>query len=347
MEKINVGIIGFGLSGRVFHSSLLKANSDFQIKKIFSSKKEKVHQIFPDVEVTESLDNIFSDPKLNLIIICGPNETHYEQTKRALLFGKNVVVEKPFVVNSIEGEELIKIAEDKNLILSVFQNRRWDSDFLTIKKIISEDRLGTIKQFESHFDRWRPSIRENKWKEKPGAGTGIFYDLGVHLIDQCLELFGLPDEVFADIDDQKLNKGVVDYFHVILKYKKMRAVLHSSSFSHKNDRFIILGDKANFRKSGLDPQEGLLVQGISPNDENFGIEKKESFGLFQSDDEERLIKSERGEYMSFYNYLADAIKKGDNKLTPVSARSALEVIKVLETSIESNQAKRWVTYKKR
>lgn len=173
MEKINVGIIGFGLSGRVFHSSLLNANEHFQIKKIFSSKREKVHSIFPDVEVTESLDNVFNDSKLHLIIICGPNDTHYEQTKRALLSGKNVVVEKPFVVNSIQGEELIKIAEDQDLILSVFQNRRWDSDFLTIKKLISEDKLGTIKQFESHFDRWRPTIRESKWKEKPGDGTGI------------------------------------------------------------------------------------------------------------------------------------------------------------------------------
>lgn len=342
MKIIIVGIVGFGLSGKVFHASLIKECSEYKIKKVYTSRRSEVEEYLPDAQIVDDLENIVNDDEINLVILCGPNHTHYEQAKKFLMNGKHVVVEKPFVVDSKDGQELIELAKKKNLILTVFHNRRWDSDFLTVKKLLDEGRFGKISQFESHFDRWRPVVRENKWKEKEGVGTGILFDLGSHLIDQCLVLFGMPDEVFADLDDQKNNHGVVDYFHIILKYKKMRAIVHSSSFALTNVRFSVFSDKANFIKKGLDPQEESMMKGELPSSESFGIENREIFGELYYENQTTVIESERGQYLTFYQRLADAIVKTDFESIPVTAKSALDVIKVIEASLDSSNSKTWV-----
>jgi scyllo-inositol 2-dehydrogenase (NADP+) len=346
MNKIKVGLIGFGLSGRVFHTSLLKACNQFEIKKVYSSRVNEIKETLPKTVIVNDIKSIIKDTDIDLVIICGPNMTHYDQCKMALLAGKHVVVEKPFVSNSIEGEELISLAKKQDLILTVFHNRRWDSDFLVIKKLISDNRLGNIKQFESHFDRWRPVKREGRWKENPGLGTGILFDLGSHLIDQCLCLFGKPDSLFADLADQKDNDGVVDYFHVILQYKEMRAVLHSSSFSLKNPRLNVLGDNGNFVKYGLDTQEAALITGADPREDGFGKERASDYGFLitKLDEEivEEYIASPKGCYLEFYKQLANAIEKMNLELAPVNPESALDVIKIIEAAQVSSLKRKWV-----
>ncbi len=346
MRKINVGIIGFGLSGRVFHTSLLLASPEYRIVKVFSSREKEIKSILPDATVVNELGDIFNDSEIDLVIICGPNKFHFEQTKLALEAGKHVVVEKPFVVNSKEGEELIKLAEQKELILTVFHNRRWDGDFLNLKKAINNNLLGPIQQFESNFDRWRPSIRQNKWKEMEGEGTGILYDLGSHLIDQCLDLFGIPEEVLADIEEQKNNPGVVDYFHIIFRYKKMRAILHSSSFSKTSPRFRVLGEKGNFIKSELDNQEELMSMGTSPLDNNFGKENIEDYQIYYEDENDSQFQLENGQYLSFYTNMAQAIIDREKAFLPVEPRDAVNVIKLIELCVLSNKKKSWIKVEK-
>ncbi len=336
MNKINVAIVGFGLSGKVFHTSLIKACPDYEVTKVFTSRKDELSISLPNAKAVSELNDIYQDDEIDLVILCGPNDTHYPQAKDALLAGKHVVVEKPFVVNSKEGQELIDLAKDKNLLLTVFHNRRWDCDFLTVKKLITEGKLGEIMQFESHFDRWRPNqSTTKKWKERPGEGTGILYDIGVHLIDQCLELFGKPDEVIADLGEQKGNAGVIDYFHLILKYKEMRAILHSSSYALANQRFTILGNKGNYKKMGLDPQEERMSQEMSPLDEGFAIEDAANSGILYTEENEEQILSVHGDYLGFYQKLSEAIQTKDFSKIPVTAESALEAIKIIEESIQS------------
>ncbi len=351
MNQINVGIIGFGLSGRVFHASLLKACPEYYISKVFTSRADEVQSYLPDSQCVGDLDSVFEDPTIDLVILSGPNHTHYDQAKRALLNGKHVVVEKPFVSEISQGEELIKIAKENGCVLSVFQNRRFDSDFLTIKKLIKEDRIGQLKLFESHFDRWRPINRQGKWKENPGEATGILYDLGSHLIDQAITLFGMPEEVFADLDDQKDNKGVIDYFHLLLRYKnnnsKLKVVLNGSSFSLHSPRFILQGDSGNYLKYGLDPQESRLAEGRSAGDEDLGLEDSVYFGELIYDEKNdgsinrKRIISEKGDYLYFYQSLAKAIKSGNHEYIPVSATSALDTIRVIKACESSMKNRSW------
>ena len=335
MKKIKVGLIGFGNSGKTFHAPLLLAHSGYEIKMVSTSRTEEVKALLPDADVVHDANSIFENKSIELIVNCAPNPLHYSLTKLALESGKHVVVEKPFVNESTEGVELISIAKQKNRILSVFQSRRFDSDFLTVKKLIASGRLGVIQQFESHFDRFRPTSRRERWREQPHAGSGMFYDLGAHLIDQALELFGMPDQLFADIQAQKADALIDDYFHLILYYGKMRVILHSSSFSATSPRFQIFGGKATFVKYGLDPQEGQLKQGLSPKDAVFGVEATSLQGTFT--DSETLknepIPTEKGAYSRFYEELYLAIETGNEP--PVRAQSALLTIQLIELALES------------
>ncbi len=342
--KINTAIIGFGMSARVFHSPLIEACEEFHIKTVYSSNEDKVLEKIPYTKATNSIEEIFEDSEIDLIVICGPNHTHYDLTKQALIKGINVVVEKPFVASVNEGKELIEIAKKQNKILSVFHNRRWDCDFLAVKDIIKNNQLGDIQLFETFYDRWRPITRDGKWREKPGVATGILYDLGSHLIDQVIELFGVPQAVFGDIVDQKENYGIDDYFHLILKYDKTRVIIRGNSFSLSPQRFHILGNKANYLKTGIDPQAEKLDQGIDPLSSNFGKEDHIQSGKLITPDGERLINSPHGNYMSYYKQLAEAIKENNPQLNPVKPQDALQVIKIIELAIKSNNQKKWINY---
>jgi scyllo-inositol 2-dehydrogenase (NADP+) len=338
MKKVKVGLIGFGNSGKTFHALLMLAHGGFEIEMVCSSRVGEVLALLPNTKVVSSAEVLIENPGLQLIVNCAPNPLHYVYTKLALEQGKHVVVEKPFVNSVAEGEELITFAHDKNLLLSVFHNRRYDADFLTVKTLIASGRLGELKQFESHFDRYRPKSRLERWREQAHPGSGIFYDLGAHLIDQALVLFGAPEKVFADILAQKPDALVDDYFHLVLVYKKFRVILHASSYSAVSARFQIAGEKATFVKYGFDPQEEQLKSGMSPGDSKFGTDDASLYGTLTNSENlstDKII-SERGNYLRFYEELYLALSDRRAKV-PVEARDALRTIKLIELAVKSSK----------
>lgn len=339
-EKIQVGIIGFGLSGRVFQAPFLQVHEGFIIKKIKSSRQEEIQATYPDVEVVTTEKDILEDDAIDLVIISTPNATHYPLAKQALIKGKHVVVEKPFVTSIAEGEELIALANEKELVLSVFQNRRWDNDFLTLQKIIKEGHLGRIIEFESHFDRFRPQLNHKTWKTHANPGSGVFYDLGPHLIDQALVLFGMPQAVFADIRMAREVGEVDDTFEVILYYDKLRVKLKAGVFVKElGPRLIVHGDKGSFVKYGLDPQEGALKEGCKPHNEDWGTEVEGLHGILHvvkgKVDIREKYPSEKGNYLGYFHNIYQAIH-GEADLI-VKPEQALNVIRIIHQAFESQQ----------
>ena len=329
MKKIRVGIIGFGLSGRYFHVPFLKAHDGFEIISICSSRSSEIKALFDHVKIYSDPYQLFNHDDLDLIINCSPNTHHFSLTSASLKAGKHVVVEKPFVNSVEEGEELIRLAKENGKILTVFQNRRWDGDFLTIAELIKTKRLGKIKQFESHFDRFRPLVRAERWREVAGKGAGTFFDLGSHLLDQAFVLFGKPNSISVDLEKQRKDSPVDDYFHVILKYGEMRVILHSSSYAAHSPRFQVHGEKGSYIKFGMDPQEEQLKAGLLPDDPQFGLERGELFGklILPEEKAEILVPTLRGAYSEFYSKLFNSISSGE--VVPVTPESALEVMRVI------------------
>ncbi|KAB8039685.1 oxidoreductase [Silvanigrella paludirubra] len=346
MKKINTAIVGFGLSGSTFHAPVFLSVPHFEFKYVVSSKPENIKLKYPNVKVISNFNDLLNLSDLDLIIITTPNNTHYSLAKLALLSGKNVIVDKPFVLKFQEGLELCEIARSKNLFLSVYQNRRWDNGFLTLKKCLSEDLLGEIFNYESYFDRFRPIVSETKWRELEGEGTGLLFDLGSHLIDQAIELFGMPEEILADIEMQRNGAKAIDYFKLIFKYKKLRVTIGASSImSLPRPVLSVHGTKGSFVKYELDPQENELRAGKTPLISNWGEEREGSGGAFVSllKDEkisESKIKCVPGSYQEYYEKVFQSlINKNQN---PVEPLSALNVIKLIELSLESASSKKWI-----
>lgn len=328
--KIKVGIIGFGLSGKIFHGRLLKKNSNFEVVKILSSRKEEVKAEFPEASVVNNIDELITG--VDLVVNAGPNDCHYSYTKMALSHGCHVVVEKPFVVTTREGQELIDLAKASNLVLSVFHNRRWDGDFLTVKKLIDDNTLGKIQQFESHFDRFRPEHNPTKWREKPNLGAGILFDLGSHLIDQALTLFGEPDEIISDVAYQKEIKGVDDYFHLIFCYAELRVILHATSFGDLSPRFQVYGEKGSYQKFGMDTQERMLRE-----DDNGEIKELDGDLYLAPNMQKESMATITGDYEAFYSNIFEAIREGREKLE-VKPQQALRVIEIIEKILDQKTA---------
>ena len=341
MRKIKVGLVGYGLSGATFHAPLLSVVEEFEITKVVSSKKEKVQQDLGDVEVVSSLEEVLEDATIELVVISTPSGLHYEMAKQSLEAGKHVILEKPMVVEAWEAEELIKIADEKKLLLSVYHNRRWDNDYLTVKKLISDGVLGEINTYQVHYDRLRPNVRD-RWREMQGAGSGVLYDLGSHLIDQALDLFGWPQFVLADVFAQRENAQTDDYFHVILGYEKLRVILHSGSIVPSNGpRFQVHGSKGSFIKYGLDGQEDALKEGKKPINDSWGADDPQYYGKLITVDGEiekhETIETLHGSYITYYKKIAESILVG--KSAPVTANEGLLVIKIIEASLKSSKEK--------
>ena len=330
-KDISVALIGYGTSGKVLHAPLIQAVPGLKLTHVVSSDPKKVNQDLPDVRVLRNAEDAFSSPEIDLIVIAAPNDLHFSFAKQALTAGKHVVVDKPFTTTALEASELIALAKAKGLVLSVFQNRRWDSDFLTLKKMISENRFGEILQFESHFDRFKP-VPKSRWKEQASRGGGLWADLGSHLVDQVLHLFGVPDSIKLDLEVQRSGGEADDYFHVVFHYQKMRVILHSSSFaSCETPRFLVHGTLGSFVKNGLDPQEDQLRAGILPTDHAFGFDDRPGvFTRVNSDGVrvEEQVPGEKGSYVRFYEILRDSIVLGTPP--PVMPESALQVIELLQ-----------------
>lgn len=342
MSKVNVGLVGFGFSGQVFHAPIIQSIDGMEIIKVVSSNPDKVGQYLPDAAVLASLEELLSDERIDLVVITSPNQLHYPYAKQALLAGKHVVVEKPFVISSEEAEDLIKTAKQQNRKLSVYQNRRWDNDFITVKSLIDSGKLGDIASYEAHYDRYRPQVSD-RWREKAGPGAGMLYDLGSHLIDQALHLFGKPASVYADLFAQRAGSEVDDYFHLILMYENMRVILHSGSLVMQHGpRFQVYGSLGSFVKYGLDSQEEMLKQGGLPGQPNWGMDREEYYGeLTLSVDGQAVsskVTTQQGSYESFYEGMYQAIIH--DKPVPVDAEDARNTIRVIELAVQSSRETR-------
>jgi len=255
-NPLKVALIGYGFGGRVFHADPIARTDGLTLAAIVSSRREEIAKAHPGVAVVATPEEVFADPSIDLIAISTPNTAHYPLAAAALAAGKHVVVDKPFTVTGAEARDLKRLAQAAGRQLTVFHNFRYYSDFLTLKQLIADGTLGQIVYFESHFDRFSPQVPD-AWREKPGPGAGTWWDLGPHLIDQALQLFGRPKAIFADIGVQRSSDGAPDYFHALLRYDSLRVVLTSCLLTPEQEiRFVIHGSKASFLKKGIDTREG-------------------------------------------------------------------------------------------
>lgn len=272
-DPIPAGLVGYGYAGGTFHAPLIAATPGLRLATIVSSRPDAVHRHWPQVRVVENITALLADPTIQLVILATPNQTHFPLAREALLAGRHVVVDKPFTITAAEADTLIALAEQQGVLLNVFHNRRWDNDFLTIQHLINQGQLGEVMTFESHFDRYRPAVRD-RWRERDEPGAGLLYDLGAHLIDQALLLFGRPDHIWADLGKQREGALADDYFHIVLRFGEKRAILHAGCLvAAPPFRFAVHGTKGSYVKHGLDPQEEQLKQGIRPGDAGWGLER--------------------------------------------------------------------------
>lgn len=339
MKTIKIGLLGYGLSGRHFHSKVINQVTGLEISRIFSSQEELIKTEQSQATIS-SVEEIYADDTIELIVICTPNTSHFTLAYDALNAGKHVVMEKPFTITTHDALRLMDLAEEKNLMLTVYHNRRFDGDFLTIQNLINNDAMGRLVEYESHFDRFRNTFK-NKWRESDLPGSGILYDLGPHLIDQALYLFGLPHEVYCDISSQR--RGLVDdAFELILYYSELKVTLKSGMLVKiPTPRFRISGDKGTFVKYGLDPQEADLISDKSF--EVWGKEDKKMYGILDTEDT-KTIETENGDYRLFYQNIYDHIANNTDLL--ITSEDAFNTIRIIEAAFKSNVEKKRIEIKK-
>ncbi len=343
---IRVALASYGMSGEIFHAPLIDAHPTFDLYMVLERNRSESVKKYPDVRIVKSYEEILQDQAVDIVVVNTPNIYHYEMARQALEAGKHVVMEKPFTNTSEEARKLIALAREQNKILTVFQNRRFDSDFMTVRKVLDSKILGYLVEFEAHYDRYRNFIQQDTWKEESGPGSGILYNLGSHMIDQALVLFGLPRGITAKLATQRQGGQAHDSYHLILSYDKFQVVLRSSYLVRdEGPRYKILGNLGTFTKYGLDTQEECLKAGQVPVGEEWGVEPPEIWGTLDTEVEGLHlmgeVASEKGNYMIFYDNLARAIN--DEAPLLVTAEEAMQVIRMIELSIKSHQEKKEVT----
>ena len=332
---LNAVLLGYGYAGKTFHAPLIAACQDLRLYGIVSSKPGQLQADWPDIRCWPSLEQALQDAAVDLIVIATPNDLHFEQARAALLAGKHVVVDKPFTVALGEARQLDELAKQQGVLLSVFHNRRWDADFLTLRQLLESGRLGRISQFASHFDRYRPEVRQ-RWREQGGAGSGLWYDLGPHLLDQALLLFGRPLGVTAFLATQRQGAKATDYFHVQLRYPATHVVLHGSCLvSGGIPRYAVHGDLASYVKYGLDTQESDLKQGKAVGGEGWGNDPQPGQLIVAEGDTSNStqLPNQTGDYRCYYQHVAAAIRGQDSN--PVTAAEAANVMEWLERAVRS------------
>lgn len=343
MCPINTALLSFGMSGQVFHSPFLKVHPGFHFYAVWERTKNLAQEKYPLVKTYRSLEELLGDDKIELVIVNTPSGTHYEFAKKCMEAGKHVIVEKPFTATAMQGEELIQLAKQKNVLLSVYQNRRYDSDYKAVKKVVDENLLGEIVEAEFHYDRFSEQLSYKVHKETPGPAVGALYDLGSHLIDQALQLFGMPEAVFGDIRTVRSISKVDDYFELLLYYKNLRVRLHCSYLVREPlPAYQLHGSKGSFIKHKTDVQEAALLKGKSPDAPDWGSEPEHLKGLLHIEKDGKFIKeyllSVKGNYIDYFEGMFQAIR--NNKAVPVSAEDGLNVIRIIEAAFQSSREKR-------
>jgi len=334
-----VGLIGYGLAGSVFHAPLLQHTPGLALHSIVSSQRDALMRRFTDVHIHDTPEAMLADPSLDAVVIATPNAQHAPLAIAALRAGKHVLVDKPFALSLSEAEAVISAAREADRVVTVFQNRRFDADFLTLQKLIAEGTLGEIAECHSHFDRYRPQVRD-RWRESDAPGAGLWMDLGPHLLDQMLVLFGWPQAMTADIAAQRDGARSDDYFHAVLHYPRMRAIVHAGSLvSASAPRFAVHGSAGSYLKEGLDVQEAQLRAGVAPGAPGYGLDPLHGV-VVRQDAEGRVSRSSvdnlDGDYRRLYAAFASAVR-GEGNAT-VSTTQALQVMRLLEAGVRSSKS---------
>ena len=340
MQKIKTALLSYGMSGKVFHAPFLELHPGFELIGSWERSEKRIQEDYPETKSFPSLESILEDATIDLVIVNTPVATHFEYAKKVLLAGKHAVVEKAFTTTVAEAKELDALAKENRLKLSVFQNRRWDSDFKTVKKIIDDGMLGDIVEAEFHFDRYNPVLSPKQHKESANPGAGILKDLGPHLIDQALFLFGLPNAVFADIRMIRSNTLVDDYIDILLYYSDFRVRLKAGFFVREPiPSYIVHGKKGSFLKPRGDVQEDNLKLGKKPNLDAWGKESKSKEGTLHTEINNDVLNVKvptlQGNYYDFFDGVYQSIS--NDTIEPVTAKDGLNVMKIIEATIQSSQ----------
>ena len=348
-SNIRTGIIGYGLSGRVFHAPFIDVVEGYELSKISTAhpdRKALAQERYPNTEIVPSGKEIIDDPNIDLVLVTSPNTDHFRWAKEALLAGKHAVVEKPFTIDVAEADELIDIAKKQNKILTVYHNRRFTSDTKTVKKLLDSGLLGETVDYETHFDRYRAEPRpRGAWREEPLPGSGIFYDLGSHLIDQALWFFGMPTAVTAEINMQRPWAKADDHFDVRLHYPSFTATLKSGMICRiPGPTYMLHGTNGSFVKYGLDVQEATIDGGAKPVGKDWGREPEDIWGTLNAEYKgvkfQGKIESEHGDYREYFINLRDAINgKAELAVKPEEAR---EVMRIIELAFQSSKEKKTI-----
>lgn len=346
MPKIvNTALLSFGMSGRVFHAPFINLHPGFKLTGAWERSKILIQEQYPGVNSYASLEALLSDPQVDLVIVNTPSYTHFEYAEKALSADKNVVVEKPFTASAEEAGKLKLLAEKQGKKLSVFQNRRWDSDFQTVRSVIDQGVLGELVEATISYDRYNPALSPKAHKETPSSGSGIIMDLSPHLIDQALVLFGMPTSVFADIQITRQASQVDDYFELLLYYPELRVRLKSGYFVREPvASYIVHGRKGTFLKSRADVQEAQLQGGMKPDNPIYGIEPENAEGFLHTEKDGVVVKEKvktiRGDYMNYYEGVYQALVS--EKPLPVTAEDGINVMRIIDAARISNKEKRVV-----
>lgn len=344
---LNTAVIGYGLAGKIFHAPLITAVDDLHLHTIVSSRTAEIQTDYPEVNIVTDPADIFQNPKIDLVVIATPNDSHHPLAKAAITAGKHVVVDKPFTITSVDADELIALAQKQAVTLSVYQNRRWDNGFLTLKHLIQTGTLGDIYHYEAHFDRFRLETRD-RWRERDEPGAGMLYDLGAHLIDQAVHLFGHPQTLTADLDQQRPNSQTIDYFHLTLGYGDLRVILHSGmTVKRPPFHLAVHGSLGSYIKRNLDPQEDDLKAGLRPWDQGWGTEPESEYGELTAELNGLTVTGRvhtlPGAYEQYYAQLAQAIQT--NTPPPVTAAEARTTIALIEAAMQSYAEQRTIKFK--
>jgi predicted dehydrogenase len=330
---IRVALIGYGYAGRTFHAPLVRATPGLELVAVSSSRPDRVSADLPGVDVVPSALDLFTTSSVDLIVIATPPDSHAPLAAAALRAGKHVVVDKPIAPTLQDARELASLAESTQGVLAVFQSRRWDGDFLALADLLSRGVLGDVTHVESHFDRYRPQVRD-RWRERPGAGAGLWCDLGPHLVDQALQLFGLPDRVTACLAAQRPGSEVDDWAHAILEYGPLRVILHASVLvAAPSPRFVVHGERGSWIKYGFDAQERQMVAALTPGGGAAG-EAEHAVHVDGASGRVDQTPIPSGDYRQFYVRLRDAVLGAGSN--PVPPEQAVAVMAVVETAIRSS-----------
>ncbi|MGO8672705.1 MAG: oxidoreductase [Capsulimonadaceae bacterium] len=334
-RPLRVALVGYGFAGEVFHAPLIRSTPGLSLTLIGSREPARVREDIPDAVVVDYAEAI-SHPEIDLVVVATPNDSHAALARSALAAGKHVVVDKPFTVTPEDADELVTEADRAGLVLSVFHNRRWDSDFLTVRRLVATGAVGEIVHFEANFNRYRPQLRR-RWREQSAGGGGLWYDLGAHLIDQALQLFGMPETLTTDLAIQRDGAEATDYFHAVLGYGRCRVVLHGAVLVPcETPRFTLQGTVAGYVKFGLDTQEDALRGGALPGGADWGVDTRDG-ELTDWSTGQRLVSTIPtlpGNYPAYYAALRDCILAGGPN--PVPASEAATVIRLIHLGIVSS-----------